>query len=504
MFFTYLWRELRRRMRQAIFIAIGLALGIGLVITVTAASAGVKDAQASVLHSLYGVGTDITVTKSPAAGSGTNGPGFGFNFRTGTTKRPAAGTKIDVESLRSAGLGTMSTSALTTVSGIKDVAAAAGGLQLTDTKITGTVPAINVPSGGGSGFGGGSGSGGSGGGFREFRSSFTPTSFSVDGVDIANGELGPMSTGKLTSGSTFTTADATAKVAVVDSDYATSNKLSTGDTIDIDKTDFKVIGIVSEPSGDTPSDVYIPLAEAQSLSGDKNEVNEIYVAASSGTDITTVADAITKDVPGATVTDQDSLASEVTGSISSAASLANDLGKWLAIAVLLAAFLLASLLTASAVTRRIREFGTLKALGWKSRRIVGQVMGESVAIGIIGGAVGVGLGFLGSVLVGHFAAPLTATVGQTTGNATPGGARQFGGGFGGGGGGFGGGGGGFGFRRAAPSAASTVSVHLTAPVTITVVVAAVVLAVLGGLIAGSIGGWRAARLRPAAALAKVA
>src|SRR5271156_1706560 len=83
MFFTYLWRELRRRARQAIFIAIGLALGIGLVITVTAAAAGVKNAQASVLHSLYGVGTDITVTKAPTAGSG--GPqSFGFGFNTGT------------------------------------------------------------------------------------------------------------------------------------------------------------------------------------------------------------------------------------------------------------------------------------------------------------------------------------------------------------------------------------------------------------------------------------
>ncbi len=39
MFFTYLRRELRRRMRQAVFIALGLAVGIGLVITVTAASA---------------------------------------------------------------------------------------------------------------------------------------------------------------------------------------------------------------------------------------------------------------------------------------------------------------------------------------------------------------------------------------------------------------------------------------------------------------------------------
>ena len=69
MFFTYLRRELRRRARQASIIALGLALGIGLVITVTALSSGVKNAQGEVLHSLYGQDTDITVTKTPAAGS---------------------------------------------------------------------------------------------------------------------------------------------------------------------------------------------------------------------------------------------------------------------------------------------------------------------------------------------------------------------------------------------------------------------------------------------------
>jgi ABC-type antimicrobial peptide transport system permease subunit len=37
-----------------------------------------------------------------------------------------------------------------------------------------------------------------------------------------------------------------------------------------------------------------------------------------------------------------------------------------------------------------------------------------------------------------------------------------------------------------------------------VILAAVALAVLGGLIAGIFGGWRAARLRPADALSKVA
>ena len=70
MFFTYLRRELRRRRRQASFIALGIAVGIGLVITVTAALTGVKNAQGKVLHALYGVGTDVTVTQSPKAGWG--------------------------------------------------------------------------------------------------------------------------------------------------------------------------------------------------------------------------------------------------------------------------------------------------------------------------------------------------------------------------------------------------------------------------------------------------
>ena len=46
-------------------------------------------------------------------------------------------------------------------------------------------------------------------------------------------------------------------------------------------------------------------------------------------------------------------------------------------------------------------------------------------------------------------------------------------------------------------------VHLTAPVTLAAIAVAVALAIGGGLIAGIFGGWRAARLRPAAALAKV-
>jgi putative ABC transport system permease protein len=512
MFFTYLWRELRRRARQAIFIAVGLALGIGLVITVTAASAGVKNAQSTVLHSLYGVGTDITVTKTPTT-SAAGGGGFGFSFRqnTGTNSRPAAGSKINDNTLSSdLTLSSLSAASVTTISKLDNVAAAAGGLTLTDRTVSGTVPAFNSGGTGGGGGAGGGGAGGGGGFTGGGTSSFNTNSFTVTGVDIGNGQLGPLSTGTVSSGRTFTTADNSKDVALVEASYATSQKLKVGSTIAVGNskgtaTNFTVVGIVTEPSGDSPSNVYIPLGVAQSLANLKNDVNTIYVSATSNNDITTLANTIKSTVSGSTVTDENSLASEVTGSLSSAASLANSLGKWLAIAVLIAAFLLASLLTMSAVSRRIREFGTLKALGWRSRRVVGQVLGESIAIGIVGGAVGVGLGFLGAALVNHFSGSLSASLGTSTGTATPGGAQRFGGA--GGAGGTTGTGGTNPFRGGFANAshtASTVAVHLSAPVTITAIVLAVALAVLGGLIAGGFGGWRAARLRPAAALSKVA
>ncbi len=145
MFFTYLRRELRRRMRQAIFIALGLAVGIGLVITVTAASNGVKNGQAAVLHSLYGVGTDLTVTQPPASGA-SRATTFGFRqqiqaFRHGQI---AAGTKININNLVNTQYGTLGSSSVGKVAGLRNVRSAVGGLTLNDVTVTGTVPADQV------------------------------------------------------------------------------------------------------------------------------------------------------------------------------------------------------------------------------------------------------------------------------------------------------------------------------------------------------------------------
>jgi ABC-type lipoprotein release transport system permease subunit len=456
MFVTYLLRELRRRMRQAIFIALGLALGVGLVITVTAAASGVSSGQETVLKSLYGVGTDITVTKTPAASSG-GGPGFRFGG--------GKGTSVSRSVLVGGGLGTLKSSDVTAVASEKDVSAAVGALVLNDLKFSGSFS----PGGNGGGSGGRSASG---------SGAFNANSFTVTGVDPADDSLGPLASGTIISGHAITSSEAHKNVAVVDSDYATSASLKVGSTVAVAGRNFTVVGIVRAAQGVTDADVYIPLARAQALASMPSEVNTIYVSAASATDVAAAASAVSHALPGATVTTSSDLASQVTGSLSSASTLAKSMGKWLAVVVLAVAFGLASLLTVSAVTRRVREFGTLKAIGWTSRRIIRQVMGEALVIGVVGGAVGVAIGYAAAAVVQAVVPPLTATTGATS---------QHSGGFG----------------RPAAAAAHTVSVHLTAPVSASAVGLAVALAIAGGLVAGSFGSWRAVRLRPAAALARV-
>src|SRR5260370_36508985 len=144
MFFTYLRRELRRRMRQAIFISLGLAWGIGLVITVTAASNGVKNSQANVLHALYGVGTDLTVTQPPPQGSGGQKTTFGFRQQIKAAKQGqiAAGTKININDLVNGRYAPLASGVLATVARQHDVTSAIGGLTLSDVTVTGAGPAV--------------------------------------------------------------------------------------------------------------------------------------------------------------------------------------------------------------------------------------------------------------------------------------------------------------------------------------------------------------------------
>ncbi|MGO4689831.1 ABC transporter permease [Glaciibacter sp. 2TAF33] len=501
MFITYLRRELAGRRKQTAVVAIGMALAIALVIIVNAVSSGVQSAQAKVLESVYGVGTDITVNQTPTtptdAAAGTGGPQrFDFGAADGATSDGT--TSVSQSRLRAGrGTATFDAAALKTVSDIDNVSAAAATLSLENTTFNGQLPnRAQTPQGsaapGADGTtppeGGPDGAGGS---------SFNVDSFSVLGIDPATDAVGPLSAVALTDGRTLTAADAGTDVAVLDAAYATTASVALGDTIQIAGTGVTVVGLVSAATADaaTASNVYIPLDVAQTLSGLTGQVSDIYVQAASSTDIDQVQSAIEKALPDATVKTQADLASSVSGSLSTAADLASNLGRWLSLIVLAAAFLIAILFTISGVTRRTRELGTLKAIGWSNGRIVRQVAGESLVQGLIGGVAGIAIGLVGILVVNLVSPTLTATATGLAAGAPGRGA--------GGGAVTAGTGGGFGLGQAAQAAATT-DVALTAPVTVPVILIAVGLAIFGGLLAGAIGGWRASRLRPAEALRSVA
>jgi ABC-type lipoprotein release transport system permease subunit len=501
MFFTYLRRELRNRRKQTVVVAIGLAVAIALVIVVNAVSTGVRNAQSEVLESVYGVGTDITVTQPGEPGAG-GGPGR-FDFEEGAGEAGEDGTRELAQDRLSTAMGSTSfdASALETVAGLDHVSGVAATLDLQNMSFSGEMPDPEAdgpvtmrmgPDGTGEGSAGGS--------------SFEIEQLTVTGVDPDAAAVGPLTTAEVADGRTLEAGDK--NVAVLDATYAEQQDLAVGDTIAVGGEDLEIVGTVTSTTGDgvaTASDAYLPLATAQTLADLADQVTDVYVQVDSAENVDAVASAIESELPDASVSTQSDLAAGVTGSLSTASDLIGTLGTWLSAIVLAAAFGLAILFTVSGVNRRTRELGTLKAIGWSRNRVVGQVAGESVVQGLIGGAVGLALGALAVLAVNLAGITLSGASGELTmggpAGAMPAGAVQGGDTAPGGRGG-----GAFGERSAAldGAAGNAVDVVLQAPVSLWIVLAAVGLAVLGGLLAGVVGGQRAARLRPVEALRSLA
>ncbi len=489
MYLTYLRRELAGRKKQTTIVAAGLAIAIALVIVVTSLAAGVRDAQAATLETVYGVGTDLTVTGAQAE-PGQGGQRFDFDEESGATDDDGTTSlqqsRLTPEVMRE----TLDASTVSDIAQIDGVAAAVGALSLTNVTFEGELPAAPTAqedAAAGEPGTGGAAQGGPGGGFG--GGAFGLDSFTVLGVSLEATEVGPLSAVEITEGRALESGDTGAQVAVLDATYATTSEIAVGDVIEVGGADVAVVGIAASLSADadTAANVYLPLDVAQAIAGVEDVISTIYVQAASADQIAAVQQAIEAELPDATVSSQADLAESVSGSLSSATSLITNMGTWLSVIVLTVAVLLAVLFTISGVSRRTREFGTLKAIGWSNRRVIGQVTGEATVQGLIGGAAGLLLGLAAVAAVNLVGPTITASTDAASG---PGGAGAPGGQ---------GGPGGFG------QVASTASeVVLSAPVTPIILIAAVALAVAAGLVAGAFGGWRAARLSPAEALRSVA
>jgi ABC-type antimicrobial peptide transport system permease subunit len=479
---TYMLAELRRRSGRTILTALGLAIGVGLVVTVNALSTGLDRAQAAVLEPLTGVGTDMSVTR-PIDLLPTQQGVFpdlaekernqlqkeNGGARLGLTELGEPGEKFSQDTFASNAQLSFQASRVSEIRDLEGVTAAVGGLTLNSIHVEGTVPeeAEKPAQGQGPSFGGP-------------PKDIDLSSLSVSGVDERYRELGAITPGQVTSGRYFDPGDE--RQAILNESYASREGLALGDTVKLGGKAFTVVGIAETPLGGQSSDVYVKLSQLQELSDRKGRVNTVYVRAESSDDVTAVANAIEQSFDGASVTTAEDLAARVSGTLVDAKNLAGTLGTALALVGLLSAFLIASLLTLSSVTKRIRELGTLKALGWSQRLVVRQVTGESLLQGLLGGALGVVLGIGGALLVGALAPTLEASVGTGAESEVGAGPRFIGP---------------FGQGAVRPASAD---VTLDTTVSIALIFGAVGLALVGGLVAGAVGSLRAARLRPADAL----
>ncbi len=187
-----------------------------------------------------------------------------------------------------------------------------------------------------------------------------------------------------------------------------------GQSIRINGMEFKVIGVTKSKGGSGMGNqddaVYIPLSAAQLfLIGDSTYVTALNISATDSTVMTQVQKDIT-----ALLTERhhikDSASADFNvmnqADIVSAASSVTSTFTLLLAAVAGISLVVGGIgimnMMLTTVTERTREIGLRKAIGAKARDINVQFLTEAVALTVIGGAIGVFLGWLACYLVTYF------------------------------------------------------------------------------------------------------
>lgn len=264
----------------------------------------------------------------------------------------------------------------------------------------------------------------------------------------------------------------------------------------------------SSPFVNVDQTVFVPLATGQQLlSINPSQYNTMIVFAQDADQVPALQTLIAEALGGnVIVLSGTQLASTISGVYQSVGTL---LGSVAAISLLVAGVGIANTMFVS-VLERVTEIGTLKAIGFKAREILGVFLLEASLTGLIGGIVGSIFGVGVAFGIGAFVEfALGGGGGTAAAQAPASGFAGRGGGFGarGGGGGFGGeaghGPGGGGFAPGGGGIAGGFNMDAQPVFTVDLFVLAILFAVLISVIAGLIPSRKAARLDPVVALKRL-
>jgi putative ABC transport system permease protein len=165
-----------------------------------------------------------------------------------------------------------------------------------------------------------------------------------------------------------------------------------------------VSGIVRTPTNSliSVSNVYIPLSDAQTIASRSKsipgyrygDVNEIFLLAAPD-DLEDTISKIKEAIPGATVTSAESFVRAVGG----IAAQSRNLAVISSIVVLLASLVIVVKTVSGNIMERRGEIGIMKTVGWTSADISRQIIMETLIQSVIGGALGIAVGFLAALIM---------------------------------------------------------------------------------------------------------
>ncbi|MEN6592857.1 MAG: ABC transporter permease [Methanobacterium sp.] len=172
-----------------------------------------------------------------------------------------------------------------------------------------------------------------------------------------------------------------------------------GSIIDIYGTEFEVTGIFESGNFIYDIGVFTSLSTLQNLTNNTGKVSYIQVKVNDNANASqvskTIQDERPNDLSATTAVDQANRINQSLGMI--------DTASW---AISLLAIVIGGVGVINtmimSVFERTREIGVLKAVGWKDRRILGMILGESIVLTLVAAVVGIILGIVAVEIIFKF------------------------------------------------------------------------------------------------------
>ena len=229
------------------------------------------------------------------------------------------------------------------------------------------------------------------------RGSFTGQGYLIAGYPFERTPLTDIYPSlKLASGRTFTAQDGQANIAVIGAQAAKTANLKLGDELRLNRgTRVKVVGVLEKGDGFTDSFIFVPFQTLANAIGIQGRATGIALKLSDSGNARKVADTLNARFPD--------LSAKTQGDVLKILDKAIAIGDAFRFGISLISLIVGGLAVANTVMmgvyERTREFGVIRAIGAKPSFVFSLVILESMLLALIGGAGGVVLGYLGTLVV---------------------------------------------------------------------------------------------------------